>query len=494
MSERASHDVVIVGNGVLGLSIAFETAVRSPSVRIAVVGPPARPGSATVAAGAMLNCFAEVTGFTDRHPACRAKFALARKALDAWPEWLGRLAESADGPALQDTWTAGTFVLLAFQSTPTTATNFEAVRAAAAALGEPHQDVDPQDIEGLSPLPQERPVRALYLEREGSVNARAVLAALETAADRHGVEAVPGEVTSLVIAGEGVAGVRLASGETVPAGTVVLAAGSATQRLIEDLPAGMVQPMLHGTGFAVETRRGDGPGFGHVVRTPTRSGGCGLHLVPLAGGHEYIGATNIVLLDPPEGPRLGIAQSLMRFAVEQFDQRLASSSVRRWHYGSRPISLDTFPLIGRSPLPGLLFATATYRDGFHGSPVIARHLADLITGSTPEPESEESPWALFTPGRAPIETTAPATALERYTSEWVDTSVEFGLRLPYFLDTEPIIGVRRQRAQDALDRLGHPIALQPEILEAVAGADDTRMKHLATYLSAARERHPRRDV
>lgn len=488
MARRSMADVVIVGNGVLGLSIAFETAVRAPELRIIVVGMPGRPGAATVAAGAMLNCFAEVTRFTDTHPASRDKFALARVALDAWPGWLDRLAESGESAALRDGYSTGTFLLLGAQSAPGTIRNFDAVLAAARRYGEPHQHVDPRDIQGLDAIPRERPVRALYFEREGAVDARVVLAALEVAAARHGVGAVAGTVAKVVLAGGRACGVELCSGETIAADTVVLAAGSVTQRLIEELPLGMVQPILQGTGFAVEIQRADGTGFGHTVRTPIRSGGCGLHLVPQGGGGEYLGATNIVLFEPPVGPRIGIAQSLLRFAMEQFDRRLAFAWVRRWHYGHRPITLDTFPLIGRSPLPGLLIATGTYRDGFHSSPVIARHLADLIV----DIPAESGPCARFAPGRAPIEAMSVETSMDLYVEDFVDTSVEFGLQLPYFLDTEPIAELRRRRAGEVFDRLGKRIALSPEILGAVFDADDNRVKNLAAYLRAAREHYPHR--
>ncbi|MEV8439578.1 FAD-dependent oxidoreductase [Actinosynnema sp. NPDC051121] len=93
----ANVDVAVVGNGVLGLSVAVEVARRAPELRIAVIGPPDRPGAATAAAGAMLNCFGEVTRHTGGHPAARAKFALARETLDRWPQWLGQLADEA-GP------------------------------------------------------------------------------------------------------------------------------------------------------------------------------------------------------------------------------------------------------------------------------------------------------------------------------------------------------------------------------------------------------------
>lgn len=185
MTSTATADVIVAGNGVLGLSIAYAAAVRSPGTRVVVVGPAARPDSATTAAGAMLNCFTDVTRFTGVHPASEAKFALARAALDAWPRWLERLEADSDGTAVPRA--KGTFVVLGTRATPCMTENYEAVRAAAAKHGEPHEEVDPREIDGLDPLPQERPLHALHLEREGAVDARAVLGLLARAAARHGV-------------------------------------------------------------------------------------------------------------------------------------------------------------------------------------------------------------------------------------------------------------------------------------------------------------------
>ncbi|GHI82980.1 hypothetical protein [Streptomyces xanthophaeus] len=61
---------------------------------------------------------------------------------------------------------------------------------------------------------------------------------------------------------------------------------------------------------AVQTLRHTGPGFVRAIRTPTRSGACGMHRVPLGIGVEHLGATNIVCFDPPEGPQLGVTQFL----------------------------------------------------------------------------------------------------------------------------------------------------------------------------------------
>ena len=52
---------VILGNGILALTIAFRLSRRGTATdQITIVGKAGRPGSATLAAAAMLNSFAEV--------------------------------------------------------------------------------------------------------------------------------------------------------------------------------------------------------------------------------------------------------------------------------------------------------------------------------------------------------------------------------------------------------------------------------------------------
>ncbi len=488
-------DVVIVGNGALGLSVAVATALRDRSLRIVVVGPEARPGSASVAAGAMLNCFAEVTARTGEHPASRAKFALAREASRLWPGWLERLADAARDVAVPVRSTRGTLVVLGARSTGDGVAGMRAIRAAAEEHGERFQDVDPYGIGVLEAEAGDQPVDALYLENEGAIDARRVLASLDAAASGLGVTRVAGEVVSLVTAKDAVTGVRLSSGTTLPAGAVVLAAGAASGHLIEQLPAGTVQPMLNGTGVALETQRVRGEAVPYVVRTPTLVGGCGLHAVPLGDGVEYLGATNHVYFDAPAGPRLGIVQALLSGYVAQFDRNIAFSAVRRWHYGLRPVTLDTFPLLGRAPVPRLFFATGTYRDGFHSAPAIARYLAGLLTdGVTPDGvasddvASELDPYAVFAPGRKPIETMTVDDAAERFAQMALLVAVERGMRLPYIFNTEPIAAACRQKALECVERLGVPIALAPEILGAVSEADANRIRQVADYLGAVATR------
>ncbi|MFD5711441.1 NAD(P)/FAD-dependent oxidoreductase [Streptomyces pharetrae] len=492
-----TFDIAVVGNGVLGLSAALEVARRDTGLRIAVVGTPHRDRAATPAAGAMLNCFGEVTQYTTRHPAVAARFALARRALDAWPDWLARLAdearEAAGGSALRDSHTPGTFVILSARSGRITDENFEAMRSALVEHGEPHEVADPADIPGLAPCPDARPLRALYLQREGTVDARRVLAALEAAAATRGVQFLPATATALVADNGTVRGVRLDDGRTLQAAQVVLAAGSMSGELAATaLPPGAVPPMLHGTGLAVLTHRDTPGGVTHAVRTPNRAATCGLHVLPSPGGH-YIGATSVITPRAGAGPELGTAHEMLRAACDQIDQQLSAAQVTAWLCGSRPIPLDCFPLLGPShSLDGLVFATGTYRDGFHCSPVIARYIADvLLDGSTP-PDKDLS-W--FTPERPPVQTMTVPQALDEAVAHCMDAGYEHDLRIPALLGDTHLADGLRQRAEHLYERLPHPIALQPEIIISqlllpARSPDETQpLTWLSDYLHAARKHH-----
>ena len=52
---------IIIGNGILGLTIGIKLLIESKgSHEIVIIGPNDRKGSATMAAGAMLNSYSEI--------------------------------------------------------------------------------------------------------------------------------------------------------------------------------------------------------------------------------------------------------------------------------------------------------------------------------------------------------------------------------------------------------------------------------------------------
>lgn len=475
-------DVVVAGNGVLGLSIAVEVARRAPEARVVVVGPRDQPVAASTAAGAMVNCFGEVTTGTAAHPVARAKFAIARHALDLWPQWLDMLGDTA-GDVPRVARTSGTTVVLSGRSGGVAVGNFEAMRAALVEHGEPHDVLDPSEVPGLAPEFGARPSHAVHLCREGSVDARATVVVLAAAARRLGVELVEDTVRALTVAGGAVCGVLLGGGSRIATGTVVLAAGSGSRELADAvLPPGAVPPVWHGAGLALLTEQPSTDRVRHVVRTPNRAAACGLHLVPLSD-QLYVGATNIVTPDPTPGPDIGSSQAFLRAVCEQFDHRLGARHVLRWLHGVRPVSIDGFPLIGRCGVNGLVFATGTHRDGFHCSPAIAAHLAhDILHG----PSADER-FACFTPERAPIQTMSLDEAVTEAAAHLIDAAGEYGLSLPFMIDADSVRDWAHQRARRLYDRLG--VALPPEVVVVVRALTDPNREALLSHYVRAAERH-----
>ena len=52
---------IIIGNGIIALTTAFRLLKKlAPTDNISIIGPKNRPGSATLAAAAMLNSFGEI--------------------------------------------------------------------------------------------------------------------------------------------------------------------------------------------------------------------------------------------------------------------------------------------------------------------------------------------------------------------------------------------------------------------------------------------------
>jgi glycine/D-amino acid oxidase-like deaminating enzyme len=485
MESSDTYDVVVVGNGVIGYSIAYELAKRSGDLDIAVCGPAGRPGAATMAAGAMLNTFGEITRHTLESVPGQAKFDLCRRALDRWPSWLEELKQASGDPDLDRTYTQGTTVLLNTKSGLLDDQNFSALEAALAKFDEPHEEIDPHDIPGLLPRPDGRPLRALHLSREGAIDARAVLRGLEAAATAGGVTTVDGEVADILTQGGRAVGVALADGTTLRAGAVVLAAGAFSGALTRVFEPGSVPAMYAGRGIAFMTRRGDESGFRSVVRTPTRAGNCGLHMVPFGDGREYYGATNIPVDEPKVRGDLGMSEFLLKVAREQLDQRLYFADVE-WKVGNRPMSIDGFPMIGRTSIEALVVATGTYRDGFHCSPVIARLVTDDLLGAGSL--AEQLPH--FRPERPPIQTMTPQQAVEELILTAVAGGHEDGINLPgYHIGLEPFEAHYQKAMQRFYAVLDRPVGLLPEILLSLILEPDLAKHRVTTYLNAAQQRY-----
>ena len=454
-----TSDVVVVGNGIIGLSVAEAIVAAEPDASVTVVGPTPREAAASRAAGAMLGCFGEVTKDTLASVPARTKFELSLAAHRRWPARLRELAEIAAEAGEQLHVTDGTHVILNGRSGQLDSQNFGAIVGALERWGERWHEAEPSEVPGLNPVVDARPLRALYLPDEGAVDARQVLRLLERKLMGAGVEVVDAIADSLVADRDAIRGVRIADGATATAPHVVVAAGTVTARLLRTvLPSEQVLPMYAGSGIAFVGLRVMGDSFETVVRTPNRSGACGLHVVPLGGAREYFGATNVLFAEAEPIPYVGVGHFVAQCAMEQLDQRTFFHRVEEWRMGNRPVTLDTFPVVGRTDLDGLYVVSGTYRDGLHCSEVLGEHAAAELLG-----RSSPLDLSAFAPDRQPLAVRDVDAGIADYVEHSVAGWFENAVELPRFASADSLAELFEARARRLHEELALDFGLPPEI-------------------------------
>lgn len=453
-------DVLVVGNGVLGLSTAYALTLEDPHLKIAVIGPFKRKGGATLAAGAMLNCFAEIDKHTFQSKHTLNKFNIAKQALKMWPSWIEQINSKLNF-AEKLTINPGTFVILNAKAGKREDENYRAILDALKLYQESYEEVECSDIPGINAIDTARPLRSLYLPNEGALSPKRLLAALEKVSLQNGnITFLDDCVTKILFDKNKIIGIQTKSMGSLKASQVILAAGAYSQTLIEQIPSltNRIPKILAAPGCSLILKV-DSHQFTSTVRTPVRSGSCGIHILPYDQKSQtlYMGATNTLRLFPKTKPKARDVYYLLEHAMEQFNQELHSARMVKWQVGNRPVTLDTFPLIGETSVEGLWILTGTYRDGLHDSPLLAMSLAKEILKKNP----------LFThgfqPERFPIETmTKEQTAIE-FVDQYVSWAFEHSMKLPVTIGGD-IRNLAYKRLESIYSELEIDIGLPIDVL------------------------------
>jgi glycine/D-amino acid oxidase-like deaminating enzyme len=403
----------------------------------------------------MLGSFGEITKYTFDTPAGRAKFELGARALARWPALLDELGVEPSA--------RGCHVIANSRSGSLDDKNFRAIIAALSSHDGKWSEVDPSSIPGVNPLPTSRPMRAVFLPDEFGVEGAAVLDALASRFVSLGGCLLDGVVQSLVVGRDRINGCVLRDGRSVCSPKTVVAAGAFSQALLEQaFGLGATVPIIAGVGTAFTGCRVKGAPFETVVRTVTRAGSCGLHVVPLRQDREYIGATNVVFREPETHAGVGMLHFLLGCAIDQLDRDIFFHRVHDWKVGNRPVPVDMFPLLGRGPADGLYIAAGNYRDGFQCAPEISTYVAALLLDGA---ETFEHPFA---PTRRPLFTGNVADAIEEFVDQCVSGGFEGGASLPGYIPVDVMSSYFHQKAIDVMSATGCEVGLPPDLLHFLA--------------------------
>ncbi len=340
-----SWDVIIIGGGIIGLSLALALRKRSASVLVVERGEPGR--EASHAAGGML-----VDSSLETPPALQR---LATASARLYPEFVHEIElESGMKVDLRD---HGTIFLLS-PVRADTHTDFIASHALPGPLNE------------LEPALANLQLPALFL-KERSVDPRALSAAAWLAAKHRGVDFSTGDLVQSIVFDHGAVGSIVRARTDYLAARIVNCAGAWSGQLgPHPLPTRPVKGQMLCLVMPSRTL------LKHVVRAPE------IYLIPRSDGRLLVGATvEEAGFDKRVDP--DTINRLLKAAVALVPELHNAKFLDNWA-GLRPGTPDSLPIIGATATPGYYVATGHFRDGILLAPITAEVMADVIEGKPPE--------------------------------------------------------------------------------------------------------------
>ena len=353
-----SPDVIIVGGGVIGCSIAYHLTLAGSSVRL-IERDRLASGASGVAAGMLAP---QVEAHYDD-----PFFDLCLRGRD---EHVDLAEDLKDGVGLDvERRTTGVFRLALDEAERVELKRqmqWQVKRGLRAEWFEPHE------LGALEPLLSGAAGRllagGLWFPDEAQVHSQRLVAALAAASvQRKAVLSEGVWATEILVEGHRAIGVRTPAG-VVEAESVVLAAGVWSTDIAR--AAGVEVPVSPVKGQLITLRA-----IGRSLQRILWTGEC--YLVPKTGGQVILGATE------EEGnydrrPTLAGVGALATAALEQLPWAGQFTIEGIWA-GLRPAAPDRFPIVGRAPgLDNLLVATAHYRNGVLLGPLTGRRVSEAI--------------------------------------------------------------------------------------------------------------------
>lgn len=356
-----SPEVIVIGGGVIGLSIASALAREGTAVTVLDAG---EPGQASQAAAGMLAPLAE-----SARPGPFVEMVVA--GLRRWPSFVAQIQEEVETPlAIRGPG------MLRLARTEAQAAALCAALGWQQGWGVPLHRLDATETRALEPGIGGDVRGAILSPEERHVEPRVLLAALTDVCWRRGVSVRMGvRVTDIETAQGRVTAVRTAEG-LVPSDRFVVAGGAWSAALGRMLDV----------AFPIRPVRGQMLALGPVSPSPYRHtlylhGG---YLVPRPDGRTVVGATEEQVGFDTRTTAAGIA-SLLQTAIQAVPA-LAEAPLHSVWTGLRPVSTDGLPLLGHVPgWDNVSVATGHGRNGILLTPITGDWMAAHLLYDTPLP-------------------------------------------------------------------------------------------------------------
>ena len=368
MSRKKS--VIIIGGGVIGLGIGWQLAKTGASVTIYEQAEAGR-GASWAAAG-MLAPLAEA------HTEEPDLLKLGCQSLACYPQWVQELeadAEMSIGYRVEGTLIVGL--------EPDDTHQLQHLYTAQQDLGLDVTWLTGREAREIEPALSPRVTAAIRCESDHQVDNRLMVKALGRAYQRYGGVLHENSAVENIHIENGIAvGVKTRNGKKQNRDVIVLSAGCESAQ-IEGIPDTIRPPVRPVKGQMLALQMEAGITVKNVIRTVRARYPTSVYLVPRADGRLIVGATSEEMGFDTRLTAGGVFE-LLRGAWEAVPGIYELPLLETWT-GLRPGSRDNAPILGKTPIENLIYATGHYRNGILLTPITAYEISKLIlTGETSE--------------------------------------------------------------------------------------------------------------
>jgi glycine oxidase len=359
-------DIVVIGSGVIGHSIAFRLKQDAPQLKIAVLGDPVNSLQASRAAAGMLSPFCECDK-ADRF------FKFCRESLDKFPDFLKELV-SVSGVSVHSSFEGSLMPSSSYRET------WDERKAFFSEEDIPHEIWSIDKVRQKAPYLSKDCGEVMWVD-EGQVNNRQMHDALMQSSKNLGNHVLEANVSGFIREGSALASAVTDSGN-INGAQFVLASGSWSSQLARVLEVSIPLKPIKGQMCRVQL---DDHFMGYTLH------GKMTYIAPWREGNGFvIGST---MEDRGFDPSIeeGVIDRLIANAAEILPSLKTAPLIESWA-GLRPAAEDLMPIMGKSERYGNLFySSGHYRNGILLTPNQADYMSGLIRDTLDNEISEFSP-------------------------------------------------------------------------------------------------------
>jgi sarcosine oxidase subunit beta len=358
-----SADVVVIGGGIMGASIAWRVAQLSAG-RVVLLERSTIAAGASGKTGALLR-----QHYTNRPEATLAHLSL--QVFRNWPQIVGGDCGFVESGLV--------FTLAKGPNERRNLASLERNVAMQRAVGIKTQSLTPHELFDLQPFLDVSDLAAATFESEsGYVNAVAATRSMAVAAQNAGALVIENcGVTEIAVAGDRVAAVETTVGR-IETGTVICAAGPWSKALLA--PLGVDLPL---TSLRVQVAVLNRPLALNRPHAAYIDTALGLFIRPWTEGQTMVGVSGGDQHDEvdPDSYEVRNSDDYGCLAIGQLAKRMPlmiGASYSHGHAGLYDMSLDAHPIIGSIGPDGLIVAAGFSGAGFKKGPAIGQCVAELV--------------------------------------------------------------------------------------------------------------------